>query len=92
LPDLTSCASAWTLYSSARSNGLSGDALRHQPGQRQADRPQQQQRREHPVEDLAEQRALFALEQLERPFFGLHGLTGHRGDRPAGDRLTQLSS
>ena len=37
-----------------------GDALRGQPGQRQAHRPQQQQRREHPVEDLAEQRALLA--------------------------------
>ena len=40
--------------------GPVGDALRHQPGQRHAHRPQQQQRREHPVEDLAEQRALFA--------------------------------
>ena len=44
--------------------GLAGDALRHQPGQRQADRPQQQQRREHPVQDLAEQRALLALEDF----------------------------
>ena len=45
---------------------LAGDALRHQPGQRQADRPQQQQRRQHPVEDFAEQRPLLALENLHR--------------------------
>jgi hypothetical protein len=38
---------------------LVGDALGHQPGQRHAHRPQQQQRREHPVEDLAEEGALF---------------------------------
>ena len=37
-----------------------GDVLRHQPGQRHAQRPQQQQRRQHPIEDLAKQRALLA--------------------------------
>jgi hypothetical protein len=35
-----------------------GDALRHEPGQRHAHRPQQKQRREHPVEDLAEEGTL----------------------------------
>ncbi len=35
------------------------DALRDEPGQRDAHRPQQKQRREHPVEDLAKQGALF---------------------------------
>jgi hypothetical protein len=34
---------------------LVGQALGHQPSQRQAHGPQQQQRREHPVKDLAEQ-------------------------------------
>jgi len=48
---------------------LAGDALRDQPGQRQADRPQQQQRGQHPVEDLAEQRALLALENLHPGIF-----------------------
>ena len=38
--------------------GLVGDVLRDEPGHEHAHRPQQQQRREHPVEDLAEQRAL----------------------------------
>ena len=37
---------------------LVGDALRDEPSQHHAHRPQQQQRCEHPVEDLAEQRAL----------------------------------
>ena len=41
------------------------NTLRHQPGQRQADGPQQQQRREHPVEDLAKQGALLALEDFQ---------------------------
>ena len=41
---------------------LSGDALRHQPGQAQAEREEQQQRGQHPVQDLPEQRALLALE------------------------------
>ena len=35
--------------------GRIGEALRHQPRQRDTLRPQLQQRREHPVEDLAEQ-------------------------------------
>jgi len=44
---------------------LVGQALRHQPGQRQADGPQQQQRREHPVEDFAEQGSLLSLEYFQ---------------------------
>ena len=47
---------------------LAGNVLRHQPGQRQADRPQQQQRREHPVQDLAEQAALATLKNLQGIF------------------------
>ena len=43
---------------------FAGNALRHQPGQAQADWPQQQQRCQHPVQDFAEQRALFAPEEL----------------------------
>jgi hypothetical protein len=42
-----------------------GNALCHQPGQRQAHRPEQQQRGEHPVQDLAEQGALLALEEFQ---------------------------
>ncbi|MCY1372721.1 hypothetical protein D9M69_599510 [compost metagenome] len=45
--------------------GRVGDALRHQPGHADAHRHEQQQRREHPVEDLAEQGALGALEELQ---------------------------
>jgi hypothetical protein len=41
--------------------GLIGNALRHQPGQKHAHRPDQQQRREHPVQDLAEQGPLVGL-------------------------------
>ena len=44
---------------------LVGNALRHQPGQRQAHRPQQEQRGEHPVQDFAEQGALLSLEDLQ---------------------------
>ena len=47
--------------------GLVGQALRHQPGQRQTDGPQQQQGREHPVEDFAKQGSLFALENANAP-------------------------
>lgn len=43
---------------------LVGQALRHQPRQRQAHRPQQQQRRQHPVQDFAEEGALLALEDF----------------------------
>jgi len=39
---------------------LVGQALRDQPCQQHAQRPQQQQRGEHPVEDLAEQRTVLA--------------------------------
>ena len=46
------------------------DTLRDQPGQRHAHRPQQQQRREHPVEDFAEQRALLAGTRIGHS--GLH--------------------
>ncbi|MCY1545149.1 hypothetical protein D9M68_810770 [compost metagenome] len=45
--------------------GRVGDALRHQPGHADAHRHEQQQRREHPVEDFAEQGALGALEELQ---------------------------
>jgi hypothetical protein len=38
--------------------GRARDVLRNDVGDRHAHRPQQQQRRQHPVEDLAEQRAL----------------------------------
>jgi hypothetical protein len=34
-----------------------GNVMRHAPGERRAHRPQEQQRREHPVEQLAEERA-----------------------------------
>jgi len=48
--------------------GPVGDALGHQPGQRDAHRPQQKQRGEHPVEDLAEEGALFvAVGHRRRP-------------------------
>ena len=43
-----------------------GNRLRHQIGRCDRHRPDQQQRREHPVENLAEQRALRA-----RPFIGV---------------------
>ena len=43
---------------------LARNALRHQPGQRQADGPQQQQGREHPVQDFTEQGTLLALEDF----------------------------
>ena len=59
------------------------NVLCHQPGQRHAHRPQQQQRREHPVENLAEQGAL-----LFRSRFGLvgqrHGEPEHRAWHPPG--------
>jgi hypothetical protein len=44
---------------------LARNALGHQPCQHQTHRPQQQQRRQHPVENFAKQRALFALEKLQ---------------------------
>ncbi|MPM38868.1 hypothetical protein SDC9_85498 [bioreactor metagenome] len=51
---------------------LVGQALRHQPGQRQTHRPQQKQRREHPVQDLAKQGTLLSLKDLQgRAFKGL---------------------
>ena len=37
---------------------LVGDALGDEPGEDDADRPEQEQRRQHPVEDLAEERML----------------------------------
>ncbi len=43
---------------------LARNALRHQPGQHQADGPQEQQRSEHPVQDFPEQGALLTLEDL----------------------------
>ena len=52
---------------------LVGNVLRHQPGQRQTGRPHQQHGDEHPVEDFAEQGALFTVKDL-------HGI--HQ-DRPA---------
>jgi hypothetical protein len=42
-----------------------GNALRHQPGQRQAHGPEQEQWRKHPVEDFAKQGALLALEDFQ---------------------------
>ena len=54
--------------------GFVGQALRHQPGQRQTDGPQQEQRRQHPVENFAKQRALLALEDPHVPALGFHGL------------------
>ena len=45
------------------------NTLRHQPSQHQADRPQQQDGREHPIENFAEQRALFALEDFQFGIF-----------------------
>ena len=42
-----------------------GDVLRHKPGQRQTQRPQQQQWREHPVQDFTKQAALFALKKTQ---------------------------
>jgi len=48
--------------------GAVGDGLGHDPGQAQAHGPEQQQRRQHPVEDLAEQRTLLTLAGL-----GNHG-------------------
>jgi hypothetical protein len=44
---------------------LAGDALRHPPGEGEAERPQQQEGGEHPVQDFPEQAALFALKQPE---------------------------
>ena len=68
--------------------GFVGQALRHQPGQRQADGPQQKQWREHPVQDFPKQRALFAFEDPHVSALGFHGLrpgwqavgTGSAGD------------
>jgi hypothetical protein len=54
--------------------GAVGDGLRHDPGQAQAHGPQQQQRRQHPVEDLAEQRTLLASAGL-----GNHGASPSAG-------------
>ena len=45
---------------------LARNALCHQPREHQADRPQQQQRRQHPVQNLAKQAALLALEEFHR--------------------------
>ena len=53
--------------------GLVGQALCHQPGQGQADGPQQQERRQHPVENFPEQGALFTLEEPHTPATGFHG-------------------
>ena len=58
---LAAAAAGWNLaregaHQLCRAPGQAvGDVLRHQPGERHAHRPQQQQRREHPVEDLAEE-------------------------------------
>ncbi len=41
--------------------GTVGDGLGHEPGDGHAHGPQQQQRRQHPVQDLAEQRDVLAL-------------------------------
>ena len=64
------------------------NVLRHQPGERQADWPQQQQRREHPIQDLAKQRVLLAPKQLchaggvclARNFFEAVAQATHGGD------------
>ena len=46
--------------------GLGGNALCNPPRERQAERPEQQQWREHPVQNFAKQAALLALEQAKR--------------------------
>jgi len=43
---------------------LIGDRFGHQIGDRDAHRPQEQQRDQYPVEDFAEQRTLYALFRL----------------------------
>ncbi len=55
---------------------LVGQTLRHQPSQRQTDGPQQEQWREHPVQNFAKQRTLFAFENPHVPALGFHGLKG----------------
>ena len=70
LPRRPACASALHVVLERAVEGRVGDALRHQPGHADAHRPQQQQRREHPVEDLAEEGALRALEELHRALCG----------------------
>ena len=45
---------------------LARNALGDQPCEHEADRPQQQQRRQHPVQNLAKQAALLALEEFHR--------------------------
>ncbi|OIQ73022.1 hypothetical protein GALL_453430 [mine drainage metagenome] len=67
---------------------FAGNVLRHQPGQHQTHRPQQQQRREHPVQNFAKQRALLALKSIHsaaviglgRNFFQAIAQAAHGGD------------